>query len=117
MWCHPTVKWRVFGTDESDFPVSGGGGRTCGDETSSGALKPSHMDDNLSNSTTDSPSTHPLASYPGLLTPAFVLQATNAGVRRSGYEATHPPRTCMTILFETCPGVLFFLTLPLHNSI
>ena len=29
-----------------------------------------------------------LASYPGLLTPAFVLQVTNAGVRRPGYEAT-----------------------------
>jgi len=28
--------------------------------------------------------------YPGLLTPAFVLQVTTAGVRRSGYEAiTH----------------------------
>ena len=28
------------------------------------------------------------ASYPGILDPAFVLQATNAGVRRPGYEAT-----------------------------
>ena len=31
---------------------------------------------------------HGLASYPGLLTPVFVvLQATNAGVRRPGYKA------------------------------
>ena len=34
-------------------------------------------------------STSNIASYPGLLSPAFVvLQATNAGVRRPGYKAT-----------------------------
>jgi len=37
-----------------------------------------------------------VASYPGLLTPAFVACSTNAGVRMPGYEATYIVHIALT---------------------
>ena len=45
-----------------------------------------------------------LDSYPGLLAPAFVLQVTNAGARRPGYEARSPAYCAATWSFSEYPG-------------